>query len=132
MTDSRSFRILGVQHVSLPIDPGGQDLARSFYVDLLGLSEKAVPETLPQHLVWVDAGSQEIHLLVEDGSSSLNPRSRRHPCLEVDDADALRASLDANGVETEDEDFPIATRRRFFARDPFDNLIEFVTFERGP
>jgi catechol 2,3-dioxygenase-like lactoylglutathione lyase family enzyme len=130
VTEARPFRVLGVQHVSLPIDPGGQDLARSFYVDLLGLPEKPVPETLPRHLVWVDAGSQEIHLLVEDGSSGLNPKSRRHPCLEVDDADALRASLDANGVETEDEDFPLPGRRRFFARDPFGNLIEFVTFER--
>ena len=124
-----AFRILGVQHVSLPIDPGGQELARSFYVDLLGLPEKAVPQTLPRHLVWVDAGAQEIHLLVEDNSTSLNLRSRRHPCLEVDDADALRATLDANGVDTEDEDFPLAGRRRFFARDPFGNLIEFVTFE---
>ncbi len=125
-----SFRILGVQHVSLPIDPGGQDLARSFYVDLLGLPEKHVPDTLPRHLVWVDAGAQEIHLLVEDGSTDLNARSRRHPCLEVDDADALRAALDANGVATEDGDFPLPGRRRFFARDPFGNLIEFVTFER--
>jgi catechol 2,3-dioxygenase-like lactoylglutathione lyase family enzyme len=126
-----AFRILGLQHVSLPIDPGGQDLARSFYVDLLGLPEKPVPETLPRSLVWVDAGSQELHLLVEEESSALNVQSRRHPCLEVDDADALRASLDANGVTTEDEDFPLAGRRRFFARDPFGNLIEFVTFERG-
>jgi catechol 2,3-dioxygenase-like lactoylglutathione lyase family enzyme len=129
--NSATFRILGVQHVSVPIDPGGQDLARSFYVDLLGLPEKPVPETLPRHLVWVDAGSQEIHLLVEEASSTLNMQSRRHPCLEVDDVDALRASLDANGVTTEGEDFPLAGRRRFFARDPFGNLIEFVTFERG-
>jgi catechol 2,3-dioxygenase-like lactoylglutathione lyase family enzyme len=129
--NNAAFRILGVQHVSLPIDPGGQDLARSFYVDLLGLPEKPVPETLPRNLVWVDAGSQELHLLVEEESSALNVQSRRHACLEVDDADALRASLDANGVTTEDEDFPLAGRRRFFARDPFGNLIEFVTFERG-
>jgi catechol 2,3-dioxygenase-like lactoylglutathione lyase family enzyme len=131
MSDDARFRILGVQHVSLPIEPGGQDLARSFYVDLLGLPEKPVPPTLPQHLVWVDAGAQEIHLLVEADAIGLNPRSRRHPCLEVDDVTALRASLDANGVETEDEDFPLPGRRRFFARDPFGNLIEFITFEGG-
>jgi catechol 2,3-dioxygenase-like lactoylglutathione lyase family enzyme len=131
MSGDARFRILGVQHVSLPIEPGGQDLARSFYVDLLGLPEKPVPATLPQHLVWVDAGSQEIHLLVEADAVDLNPRSRRHPCLEVDDVTALRATLDANGVETEDEDFPLPGRRRFFARDPFGNLIEFVTFEGG-
>ena len=105
-------------------------MARPFYVGLLGLPEKPVPETLPRHLVWVDAGSQEIHLLVEDNATDLNPQSRRHPCLEVDDVAALRAFLDANGVHTEGEDFPLAGRRRFFARDPFDNLIEFVTFER--
>lgn len=131
MSESAPFRILGVQHVSLPIEPGGQDLVRWFYVDLLGLPEKPVPETLPQHLVWVDAGKQEIHLLVEGDAIDLNPRSRRHPCLEVDDVTALRASLDANGVATEDEDYPLPGRRRFFARDPFGNLIEFVTFEGG-
>lgn len=131
MSTHVSFRILGIQHVSLPIEPGGQDLARSFYVDLLGLPEKPVPATLPQHLVWVDAGPLEIHLLVEDDAVDLNPRSRRHPCLEVDDVDALRETLDAYGIETEDEDFPLRGRRRFFARDPFGNLIEFVTFEGG-
>jgi catechol 2,3-dioxygenase-like lactoylglutathione lyase family enzyme len=126
---TRAFRILGVQHVSLPIPPGGQEAARSFYVGLLGLPEKPVPETLPRHLVWLDAGTQEIHLLVEDNAADLNPQSRRHPCLEVDDVGALRAFLDTNGVHTEDQDFPIAGRPRFFARDPFDNLIEFVTLE---
>ena len=131
MSRDGSFRILGVQHVSLPIEPGGQDLARAFYVDLLRLPEKPVPHTLPQHLVWVDAGSQEIHLLVEGDAVDLNPRSRRHPCLEVDDVTALRTTLDANGIETEDEDFRLPGRRRFFARDPFGNLIEFVTFEGG-
>jgi len=125
------FRIIGVQHVSLPIAPGGQDRARRFYGQLLGLREKPVPETLPRHLVWYDVGPNEIHLLVEDNAADVNPQSRRHPCLAVDDVDALRASLDAAGVATEDEDFPLPGRRRFFARDPFDNLIEFVTFERS-
>ena len=126
-----SFRVLGVQHVSLPIEPGGQDMARSFYVDLLGLPERPIPATLSQDLVWVDAGTQEIHLLLEGDAVDLNPRSRRHPCLEVDDIRPLRATLEANGIETENEDAPIASRRRFFARDPFGNLIEFVTFEGG-
>ncbi|MFL5680640.1 MAG: VOC family protein [Chloroflexota bacterium] len=125
-----SFRVTGVQHISLPIVPGGQDRARRFYGELLGLGEKPVPETLPRHLVWYDVGPNEIHLLVEDNAADVNPQSRRHPCLEVDDVDALRASLDAAGVATEDEDFPLPGRRRFFARDPFDNLIEFLTFER--
>lgn len=128
---STSFRVVGVQHVSLPIPPGGQERARHFYGRLLGLAEKPVPETLPRHLVWFDIGSQEIHLLVEDNAADVNPQSRRHPCLEVDDVSLLRASLDTNGVATEDEDFPLPGRRRFFARDPFDNLIEFVTFD-GP
>lgn len=124
-----SFRVVGVQHVSLPIVPRGQAAARHFYGALLGLSEKPVPHTLPRHLVWFDIGSQEIHLLVEDNAADVNPQSRRHPCLEVDDVSALRASLAAAGWSTEDEDFPLPGRRRFFARDPFDNLIEFVTFE---
>ena len=81
--------------------------------------------------VLIQRGSQELHLLVEADAVDLNPRSRRHPCLEVDDVTALRATLDANGVDTEAEDFPLPGRRRFFARDPFGNLIEFVTFEGG-
>lgn len=126
-----SFRVTAVQHVSLPIVPGGQERARDFYGRLLGLAEKPVPLTLPRHLVWFDIGGQEIHLLVEDNAAAVNPLSRRHPCFEVDDVSALRASLDANGVATEDEDFPLPGRRRFFARDPFDNLIEFVTFDNS-
>ena len=126
-----SFRVVGVQHVSLPIVPGGQAAARHFYGILLGLSEKPVPETLPRHLVWYDVGPNEIHLLVEENAAAVNPQSRRHPCLEVDDVSALRSSLTDAGWPTEDEDFPLPGRRRFFARDPFDNLIEFVTFEEA-
>jgi catechol 2,3-dioxygenase-like lactoylglutathione lyase family enzyme len=54
--------------------------------------------------------------------------SGRHYCLAVDDLDALRARLEAAGVSVVN-DIPIPGRPRFFARDPFGNLIEFTTIE---
>jgi catechol 2,3-dioxygenase-like lactoylglutathione lyase family enzyme len=116
--------VLGVQHVSLPIQDGGQDEIRRFYGELLGLAEKPRPEASTAPIVWFDAGPQELHFLIEE--RNVNLQSRRHACLQVDDVAALRAHLDANGVITEDEDFPIPGRPRFFARDPFGNLLEFV------
>jgi len=128
MTDKP--RILRLQHVALPF-PGTADAvatARHFYTDVLGLTEMAVPPTLPGTVLWWAAGELELHLFSEPSGVAANDQSRRHPCFQVDDATAFRAHLDANRVTTVDSDGEIPGRPRFFARDPFGNQIEFVEF----
>ena len=52
--------------------------------------------------------------------------AQHHFALEVDDLDPPRDRLADNGCEIEPAR-PVGGRERFFVRDPFGNLIEFVT-----
>ena len=52
--------------------------------------------------------------------------AQHHFALEVDDLEAVRARLAGAGREIEPAR-PVGGRERFFVRDPFGNLIEFVT-----
>jgi catechol 2,3-dioxygenase-like lactoylglutathione lyase family enzyme len=120
-----------LQHVSLPFPGTPESLAegRRFYGGLLGLEEYPRPPVLPGVGIWYAIGDQELHLFAEPSGVDANPRSRRHPCLQVDDAAALRAHLEAAGVTTRDDDGEIPGRIRFFATDPFGNTLELVQFE---
>jgi catechol 2,3-dioxygenase-like lactoylglutathione lyase family enzyme len=120
---------LRLQHVSIPIPPGGEARARDFYSGRLGLEERDVPPKLdPNQLIWFRVGGDlELHLFIE----AEPPRDARHFCLVVDeDLNGLRARLEAAGVETNDTT-PIVGRPRFFCRDPFGNLVELTRFEPG-
>lgn len=99
---------------------GGEDAARGFYGTLLGLAE--IPKPAPLRArggAWFDAGGLDIHLGVADDVAG----EQRHFGLEVADVDALRVRLERAGI-TIDPGRP-APWRRFFARDPFGNRIEF-------
>ena len=99
---------------------------RAFYGGVLGLKEKEKPESLSaRELVWFEAGTGdlELHFLPEDGEDGVS--SGRHFCLEVDDIEECRTRLADAGHETRDAT-PIPGRPRFFAYDPFSNLIEFT------
>jgi catechol 2,3-dioxygenase-like lactoylglutathione lyase family enzyme len=123
-------QVLRLHHVALPF-PGSVDdmaVARHFYGAVLGLRELAVPPSLPG-VLWFAAGDQEIHLFSEPLGAALNARSRRHPCLEVDDLLGLLVHLAENGIQTIDAEGDIPARIRFFALDPFGNALEFVEFD---
>lgn len=111
-----------LSHVNVPLPPGGEDRARWFYGELLGLPEIPKPEPMrARGGLWFDAGGLDIHL-----SADREPRGadgQRHFGLEVADVAALEARLNAAGVTT-DQGRP-APWKRFFAHDPFGNRIEF-------
>lgn len=114
--------ITGLAHVQVSILAGGEDAARGFYHGLLGLIELPKPATLADRGgCWFACGSQEIHCGIEAEVAL----SKRHPALLTDELDALKARLEAATVPTEtDRDLP--GYRRFYARDPFGNRIEFL------
>lgn len=112
--------ILGIDHVQVAITPGGEDAARRFYGEVLGMAEVAKPAVLAgRGGVWFACGPQQLHCGVEE---PVVP-SRRHPALLTDDLDAVQGRLEAAG-------FPIRTDaelpgyRRFYTEDPFGNRIE--------
>jgi catechol 2,3-dioxygenase-like lactoylglutathione lyase family enzyme len=122
--------VLGLDHVLLAIPVDGENAARAFYGGLLGLREVPKPPPLDSHGgCWFTSGGAaaggtrvDIHLGVED---PFTPARKAHVALLVDDLGSLRASLTAAGVETKDDDAPIAVRR-FYAFDPFGNRLELV------
>jgi catechol 2,3-dioxygenase-like lactoylglutathione lyase family enzyme len=117
-----------LHHVLISAPPGSEDQARAFFVDVLGMTE--VPK--PAHLaakggIWLDFGDTQLHVGIE---SPFRPAEKSHPAFEVDDVEAVRARLSARGIETwENERYP--GRRRFYARDPFGNRLEFLSTRNG-
>lgn len=121
------MKIKRLQHTSIPMPPGGNDEARRFYTEVLGLREVPSPSTLHQHrLVWFSLGDDgdELHLLTEEGFAP--GTNGQHLCMVTDDVDAFRAHLASQGVDIGEEP-PIHHRPRFSFRDPFGNKIEITS-----
>jgi catechol 2,3-dioxygenase-like lactoylglutathione lyase family enzyme len=115
--------ILRLDHVQLAMLLGGEDAARAFYADLLG-----IPEVLkPPHLAargggWFEHGDLKVHLGVE---TDFRPARNAHPAFIVANLHALVARLQRAGHQaTIDE--PLAGHERVYVDDPFGNRIELM------
>jgi len=115
-----------LQHTSVPMPPGGEDAARKFYSEALGMREIPKPVGLANMtLVWFAANDHgdEVHVFEE---KNMGPNSAaQHLCLEVDDVAAYESRLRQQGFAVDNPE-EIFNRPRIFVRDPFDNLIELV------
>ena len=117
--------VVRLQHVSIPMPEGGLEQAREFYGDKLGLARKPVPSVLnAEEIIWFKLGEDgdELHVFTERGE----PKSPgQHLCMQVDDIEAWRESLNSKGIAIEETD-KIVNRPRFFIRDPFNNRVEIT------
>jgi catechol 2,3-dioxygenase-like lactoylglutathione lyase family enzyme len=117
--------------VQISCPPGGENRARAFWADALGLTEVEKPEPLRGRggcwFRWVSSEGRvlaEVHVGAEPG---FRPARKAHPALLVDDLDALvdrlrAASYDVD--ESERETFP--GYLRVHVLDPFGNRVELV------
>lgn len=114
---------IAIDHVQLAMPPGGENAARRFFCDLLGMTEVAKPAELAKRGgCWFLSGSVQIHLGVE---SDFRPAKKAHPALRCRDYPSLVAHLRQNGIEVvEAEDIPGVRRSHIF--DPFGNRIELI------
>ena len=112
-----------IDHVQLAMPPGGEDAARGFYRDLLGMSEETKPaELAARGGCWFRDGAVRLHLGVE---AEFRPARKAHPALRVAGFAALVASLRVGGCALrEDGDFEGAAR--VYVDDPFGNRIELI------
>ena len=117
---------LAVDHVQLAMPPGGEYLARAFYIDVLEMVEIPKPPDLAQNGgCWFKSGGVHLHLGVQ--SIEFKPAIKAHPGLICSDFDALMATLQDNGVKIR---FDAGEgRRRAFIDDPFGNRIELIERE---
>lgn len=115
--------IVGLDHVQIAIPVGGEEAARRFYGDLLGLIEVAKPEPLAARGgCWFAGEGVALHLGAE---AEFRPARKAHVGLLVGNLAGLRRALEDAGVTTRDDEGPIGVRR-FYADDPFGNRLELI------
>lgn len=116
--DSHPWR--GIDHVQLSIPAGGEDVARGFYVGVLGLVEVPKPPALAARGgAWFEAGETRVHVGVE---SPFAPARKAHPALRVA---GLRTFVEAAGCEvTWSDEVPGVVRCHL--HDPFGNRLELI------
>ena len=111
-----------LQHVGITVPPESVELARSFYGDLLELPELHASERALVYGLGRE-GSLELHVIAGEPADAA---AQHHFALQVDDLEIPRRRIGDNGCAIEPAR-PVGGRERFFVRDPFGNLIEFVT-----
>jgi glyoxylase I family protein len=117
MTQTGGMRPAGVHHVSINVRD--VSAARDFYVGVLGLTERADRPDFSFDGAWLDAGSQQLHLIKAD----VPPDRGQHFALAVTDLDAAVAELRGHGVTVTDP-VPVGAGRQSFLCDPAGNRIE--------
>lgn len=112
-----------IDHVQLAMPTGGEDAARGFYRDLLGMTEEAKPtELAARGGCWFRSGAARVHLGVE---TDFRAARKAHPALRVAGFEALvRALRDAGCAVPEDGVFEGAAR--VYVDDPFGNRLELI------
>jgi catechol 2,3-dioxygenase-like lactoylglutathione lyase family enzyme len=117
------YRLKAIDHVQLAMPAGEEQVAATFYVDLLGLERQEKPERLAARGgCWFSNGSVTLHLGVEEG---FRPAKKAHPAIVVHDLDGLVGALGSAGRDVRFDD-EIPGIRRCYVDDPFGNRIELI------
>jgi len=120
-----------LHHVQVLCPPGGEDAARRFYGEALGLVEVEKPPALAARGgVWFRSGRPdrfgawdvELHVGVVQ---EFRPEKKAHPALVVDDLDTVAERLRVYGYDVEWDDlFP--GYRRIYTHDGHGNRVELL------
>jgi catechol 2,3-dioxygenase-like lactoylglutathione lyase family enzyme len=124
--------MIRLHHVQVACPPGGEDAARRFYADALGLSEVAKPDDLAARGgAWFRGYDErgavvaELHVGVED---PFGPARKAHPAFVVDDLDAVARAVAAAGFEVDrSQEHTFDGYRRFHTADPHGNRVELLS-----
>jgi catechol 2,3-dioxygenase-like lactoylglutathione lyase family enzyme len=119
--------IMGIDHVQLAMPEGGEERARLFYGEVLGLPETPKPAELAKRGgCWFESDRVKIHLGVD---RSFHAATKAHPGLLVSDLQGILGRCRQWGFEVLD-DAPLPGYQRVFLRDPFGNRLELM--EKSP
>lgn len=110
-----------LHHVQVSCPPGGEDAARRFYADVLGLREIEKPPRLAARGgAWFAAEEFELHVGVEQ---EFAPARKAHPAFGVDDVDGFAQRVAAAGFPVQWDD-AVPNVRRFHTADGNGNRVE--------
>lgn len=112
-----------IDHVQVAMLAGGEEAARRFYGELLGLTEIEKPANLRSRGgVWFTTGSIALHLGVDP---AFRPATKAHVAFRVTGLRELRERLAAAGYPSA-EDEPLPGYARCYVADPFGNRTELL------
>jgi len=120
--------VIGMNHVQVNVPTDGLEIARQFYLGFLGLREIHRPPVFKSPGIWLNAGSFELHIGVEDGVD--RNETRAHIALEVTGLGEWRRRIESRGWKIGEQP-KIPNYQRFHFRDPFGNNIELIERESG-
>jgi catechol 2,3-dioxygenase-like lactoylglutathione lyase family enzyme len=111
-------------HVQLAMPKDGEELARAFYGDALGMSELPKPAELAAGGgLWFASGDLQLHLGVDP---EFRPARKAHPALRCSNFEVLTGRLRALGIAVGvPEPFHDGSRHAYM-HDPFGNRIELI------
>ncbi|HEY7089222.1 MAG TPA: VOC family protein [Tepidisphaeraceae bacterium] len=119
---SAAAAVVGVNHAQVNVPTAGLEAARDFYMGFLGLKEIHRPPVFKSPGIWLNAGTFELHIGVEDG---VERKTRAHIALQVTGLSEWRRRIEAKGWKIVEQP-KIPNYDRFHFRDPFGNNLELI------
>lgn len=115
--------VYALDHVQLAMPQGQEEKARSFYGNVLGLTEQPKPANLVgRGGVWFVGGALKLHLGVEQ---EFRPAKKAHPALLVYDVEQVAARCVSAGYPVVTDE-PLEGYNRVYVSDPFGNRLELL------
>ncbi len=115
------IEVVGIDHVQLSMPPGGEDVARAFYVrDPRAPRDRQATQARRSRRLLVRRCRRRHPPGPEAG---FRPHAKAHPALVIRDLARARDVLAGAGVAIEEDDAGLPVRRCYI-RDPFGNRIE--------
>ena len=117
------MRLLGIDHVQIAMPVGGEEIAREFYCDVLGLIEIPKPAPLAARGgAWFASGPIQVHLGAE---ADFRPAKKAHPAFLVTELEQFLERCRVRGLQVVEAE-ALAGSRRVHISDPFGNRLEFI------
>jgi catechol 2,3-dioxygenase-like lactoylglutathione lyase family enzyme len=115
--------VIAIDHVQLAMPAGGEERARAFYRDVLGVPEVPKPADLAARGgCWFESATVKIHLGVEQ---AFRPATKAHPGLLVSGLQHITELCRRQQLEVV-EGSPVGNCLRVFVNDPFGNRLELM------
>ena len=113
-----------IDHVQITVPRNGEQEARRFYCEILGLEEIEKPENRKRNGgFWARVGTAQLHVGLEDDIERI--KTKAHTAYRVSDLEFWRSRLRAHEIEIfESPELPNA--KAFEFRDPFGNRVEII------